>query len=54
MTIRLQVRPEYSSDDHTVVLIEGEHEEAVMNILASRLHGADWDILIDEDYEMDE
>lgn len=59
MTIKLAVCPEFESD-WTGVILEGEAESAVMNVLVSRLAACGYEVLIEngegelipfEDYE---
>ena len=46
--IHLRVRPEYSEEDYTDCYFDGSDEEAVANVIAARLRGADWDVLVAE------
>lgn len=46
MSIELLVQPPFR-DDWTSVSISGEHEDEVLNVLASRLLAADFEILIE-------
>lgn len=46
MSIELLVRPPFR-EDWTAVTIEGEHEEEILNILASRLDVADYEVQIE-------
>lgn len=52
MSIELLIQPPFR-DNWTSVSLSGEHEDEVLNILASRLLAADFEILIeDEEGEM--
>ena len=48
MSLTFRVRPEFEPE-WTLILVEGEHEEAVASILKARLYGADWEIMLSRD-----
>lgn len=46
MSFELTVRPPFR-EEWTQITIAGEHEDELLNILASRLGVADWEVLIE-------
>lgn len=48
MSLTFRARPEFEPE-WTLILIEGEHEEAVASILKARLYDADWEIMLSRD-----
>lgn len=48
MSIELLVRPPFR-EEWTLISVDGEHQDEVLNILTSRLLAADYEVQIEDD-----